>query len=693
MNINSMVPKLISILSVVLLPAFLSTGLMAGELRLIDVAADGGAGIDYRRVRSVRDELYDLIRVDSAPAGGVFQRVPTKSRGIPGVAVLDFDNDGDEDIYVTNGPGQANSLFANQLAQTGEMTFIDVGESSGAGAIAQDSSGVCFGDIDNDGDHDIYVLGTGEDNVMLRNNGDGTFTDITEHAGLGAEGRWSSSATMGDVNGDGLLDIYVGNLGFLNSSEILFTVPWDHNEHNQLFLNMGGNRFRDISEESGILNYAGFAPEDTGRPGATHAVAMADYDMDGDIDIFVADDQAGIAPAAYEGVDRGMIHIFQNDGSGSFTDVSVEANASHPGAWMGISFGDYNSDGHLDFFATNMGVYNMAPDEVWERNLDQNSSRWYLAAGDGTFYRPSLENVVATPFGWGTSGFDYDNDGDTDITFYGGIDLVGVIMLTNPGVILENRGDANFEYDADALSLSTNHLRRVVNGVAIGDLNRDGFADIVSASNFNVQESVPLSLFADRDGAFDGVSSFVPTFGRYGDPETFRYNPDLPDFEDGTLSVEINSGDNGNGSVWVRLVGGKGVTSLGKVNRDAIGAVVTFWPYGGDKVMMPVQGGSSYASQDSMEIGFGLGQAESGTLEVLWPGGIKTRLYGVKAGERLVIPELPVSYENGMNFSDYSYKIEEALEGMVELGYISAEHAFRIKDSARMAYLLEHCPF
>ena len=625
----------------------------------------------------------------------MFQRVPTKSRGIPGIAIFDFDNDGDDDIYVTNGPGKANSLYANQLAQTGTMSFVDVGEVSGAGATAQDSSGVCFGDIDNDGDHDLYgvLLGSGEDNILFRNNGDGTFTDITATAGVAGDGRWSSSATMGDVNGDGLLDIFVGNIGNLNTSEILFTIPFANNQHNQLYLNMGGNRFSDVSETSGILNYAGFAPENQGLPGATHAVAMVDYDLDGDIDIFVADDQAGIAPAAYDGVDRGMIHIFQNDGSGNFVDVSVSANTSHPGAWMGISFGDYNSDGNLDFFCTNMGVYNQAPAEVMERNLEQNSSRWYMGAGDGSFYRPPLDNVFATPFGWGTSGFDYDNDGDTDITFYGGIDLVGVIMLTNPGVILDNRGDGFFDYDADALSLSTNHLRRVVHGVAIGDLNQDGFADIVSASNFDIQESVPLSLFENRDGAFDGIASYVPTFGRYGNPETFRYNPDLPDFEDGTLSVEINSGDNGNGSVWFRLVGGKGVTSLGKVNRDAIGAVLTFQPYGGEKVMMPVQGGSSYASQDALEIGFGLGEAGSGTLEVLWPGGIRTRLYGVKAGERLVIPELPVSYEEGMNFFDYSYKIHEALAGMVEKGYISAEHAYRIKDSARMAYLLEHCPF
>ncbi len=523
---------------------------MAGtdeDVHFTDIATELIYGIDYARTRSIRDDIYQEIRNDPSPAGGVFQRVPTKSRGIPGVAIFDFDNDGDMDIYATNGPGTHNSLYSNQMMETGQLTFIDVGEISGAGAQAQDSSGVCFGDIDNDGDQDLYVLGTGEPNILFQNSGDGTFTDITEHARVAAGSLWSSSATMGDVNGDGLLDIYVGNIGNLNSSEVLFTEPFKWNEHNQLFLNRGNNIFSDVSETSGIMNLTGLAAENAGQAGPTHAVGMVDYDLDGDIDIFSADDQAGILPLKYGGVDRGLIHIFQNDGSGHFTDVNVEQNTSHAGAWMGLSFGDFNHDGHMDFFASNMGLYNGAPPELMERNLDQNASRWYLG-GENGFTRPPLNNVNATPFGWGTSVTDYDNDGDSDILFYGSLDLVGMIILSNPGVILRNDGAANFEYDRAAMLTSTDHVRRVVHGVAVGDLNNDGFNDIVSASNFNIPESVPLETFEDLGGAFDGISSFVPTFGQFGDPPSFRYDPNLPDFPNGTLSVEMNSGNSNNSS-------------------------------------------------------------------------------------------------------------------------------------------------
>ncbi len=666
--------------------------LFAGGVDFHDIAAGDGAGIDYRRTRSARDESYEFIRNDPQPAGGVFSRIPMKARGIPGIAVFDYDNDGDLDIYVTNGPGTANSLYVNQLKESGETVFEDVGEVSGAGAADQDSSGVCFGDIDNDGDHDLYVLGTGEPNRLFRNNGDGTFTDITEAANASTGPAWSSSASMGDVNGDGLLDIFIGNMGDINTSFILFVEPFSLNDHNHLLLNMGGNRFEDVSETSGIRVHAGFLSQFANLPGPTHAVAMVDYDLDGDTDIITADDQAGITPQAYGGLDRGLIHLFQNDGTGHFTDVAVEEGTSDAGSWMGLSFGDYNSDGYMDFFATNLGMYNGAPPEL-ERNEIQNASIWYLGGEQG-FTRPGLGDVGATPFGWGTSGADYDNDGDTDIIFYGGLDLAGMLMLSNPGVLLENDGKAHFSYDRDVLAMSTDHTRRVVNGFAVADLDQNGFVDLLSVSNFDIPPSLPLETWPDYNGDFDGIARFLPTFGNFGDPASFRYNPALPDFPDGTLSIELNSGDNGNNSVEIRLMGTRGLTSAGKVNRDAFGAVAFFTPKGGKSVMKPIIGGSSYASQDSIHANFGLGTAEYGTLEVLWPGGVRTRLNKVRAGERILVPELPLSYdEEGIRYGQYKYRIEKALGELVDRGLLTRAEATRIAGSAKFEFLSRDCLF
>lgn len=664
-----------------------ANGARAQDVQFQDIAAADGAGIAYRRERSPRDAIWQAIKAKEVmriPED--LLAMPIKSRGIPGVALFDYDRDGDLDIYVTNGPGAPNSLYANQFSQTRRVSFVDVALAAGVDATDQDSSGVCFGDIDNDGDEDLYVLGTGEPNRLFENNGDGTFSEISVSSATGGGNLWSSSAAMGDINNDGLLDIYVGNAGKLTDYDIIAVQPFIHNEHNQLFLNQGGNQFADVSDSSGIRELNGLEERYAGSAGVTWAVAMVDYDLDGDIDIFNADDQAGFVEEARGGLDRGILHIFQNDGTGQFSDVCVEAGLDFPGAYMGLSFADFNADGHLDFFVSNLGTYNGAPND--EANHRVNASRWLLGGPDGRFTVPAaLDDVNGTPFGWGTSARDYDNDGDSDIIFYGGLDVGSLIFLTNPGAILQNDGNAHFTYDARALADSTDHTRRVVHGMAMGDLDGNGFLDIVTASNFNIPADVPIRTFEDRDGAFDGLTHFLQpivageTFGSQ------RYDPSLPDFPAGTLSIEMNDGANRNRWMKIRPMGTAGLISGGKANRDGIGAVITFRRGNGKPVMQPILGGSSYASQDALEANFGMANSRFATVDILWPGGTRNRLYAAFNFQRYLFPEIPVSYDDlSLTPSQYARRVDRALEQLLEKNYLSPRRANLFRISAIIAY-------
>ncbi|MGK7936119.1 MAG: CRTAC homolog protein [Xenococcaceae cyanobacterium] len=640
-------------------------------------------GITYSRAESPsREAAYDEIRQQEVITQQDFVNTPLNSRGLPGVAILDYDSDGDLDIYVTNGPDAPNSLYSNQLEETGQFTFVDVAEEAGVTATDQDSSGVVYGDIDNDGDQDLLVLGTGEPNRLFENQGDGTFVDITEESGIGGGNKFSGSASFGDVNGDGFLDVVIGNTftDWNDRVPVGGIVPFERTEHNQLFLNNGDNTFTDVSETSGIQNLA----SENLPPGAatiTHAIAMVDYDLDGDIDIIHADDQGGVPQSDLGGSDRGVIYVLQNDGEGNFIDVTVESNLDVVGAWMGLSFGDFNADGNLDIFASNGGDYTSAA--IGGQLEGQASSRWFLGQDDGTFEDPGVGELNATPFGWGTSTLDYENDGDTDIFFIGGHDLGMFVDASNPGALLQNDGNANFTYEPGVLD--ADHTRRNEKGSAVGDLNGDGFVDIVTVSNFNTPESIELEQYPNQfNSSFDATAQFVPTFTSTA-PGEFVWNE--LELTDGTLSVEINSADNGNNFVEVDTLGTVGLTEDGVANRDGIGAVVSFTPEDGSTVMQPILGGSSYSSQDSLAANFGLGEQESGMIEVLWPGGVRNRLYDVPAGEKVVFPEIPVSFDGDFaSQQEYEDLVRDALDELVEAEAITSEQSELFFSSAVRAF-------
>ncbi|NEQ81118.1 MAG: hypothetical protein F6K26_12960 [Moorea sp. SIO2I5] len=657
------------------------------SITFTNIATNINSGINYARVESPRNAIFDDFKAQ--PVFLIPEDVPNTPlfpRGMPGVAVLDYDNDGDLDIYVTNGPGAANSLYSNQLNETGQLRFVDVAQQAGVAATDQDSSGVSYGDIDNDGDHDLLVLGTGEPNRLFENQGDGTFIDITDSSGIGGGNKYSSSASMGDINGDGLLDIVVANFFDPDNQIPIVLEPFALNEPNQLFLNTGNNTFVDISSTSGIQNLSGIS-DPQGAATITWAIAMVDYDLDGDIDIIHADDQGNIPPEIVGGIDRGLIHILQNDGTGNFTDVTVEANLSTEdnqssfGGWMSLSFGDFNADGNLDFFASNTGEYN-TPEEALLGGFTFNS-RWFLGQNDGTFTDPGVGDLVATPFGWGASTTDYDNDGDTDIIFQGGNDFGSVVEATNPGAILNNDGDANFTFDANALA--TDYTRRSDKGVAVGDLNNDGFVDVISASNFNLLDTTPLVPGNALGSPFDESAFFVPTFIPTGNPGEFVFSG--LEFPDGTLAVEINSADNGHSWVEVEVLGSVGLTTEGRTNRDGIGSVVFFTPTGGDTVIQPILGGSSFLSQDSLAANFGLGSQSSGTVEVLWSGGVRNRLYDVEEFEEVVFPEIPVSFDGDFeSIIEYETLVSSAISELVDSQALTETEGERFFSSAVRAF-------
>ena len=467
----------------------------------VDVVSDDSMGITYRRTKSPRDAILDQFKqpgVFLAPTDMPF--TPGNSRGNPGVAIFDYDGDRDLDIYVTNGPNTANSLYSNQLVETGELSFVDVAVIANVDATNQDTAGVCFADIDNDGDKDIYVLGTNEPNKLFENNGNGTFDDISDASNTGEESRTSLGCSFGDINGDGLVDLVVANLYDNPDNRLALMVPGfeDLKEHNKLFLNKGGNLFEDVSEVSGIESFLG----------ASWSIAMVDYDMDGDVDIIVADDQGTRIPASVGGEDFGYIRILQNDGSGNFSDVTTATGMNVFGDWMGLAFGDLNSDGSIDIFATNIGDYlavAMGAGLGLPVGPNEWSSRWFLGQKDGAFTDPGIGELSSTPFGWGTSITDYDNDGSLDIIFHGGADMGILVDSTNPGAVLSNDGSGIFSYDSEALANSTNHLRRNVHGMAVADLNKDGFTDIVTVSSMNWPEPFPLFPIVDPSQFLGGT--------------------------------------------------------------------------------------------------------------------------------------------------------------------------------------------
>lgn len=654
----------------------------AADVSFTNVATDPDMNLQFERERSAGyDELLQVYRdsqIQPMTMEQVLAGTAHRTGGFPGIALIDHDGDGDTDIYVTNGPGAGNGLFSNQLRETGQLGFVDLSSSSGADATDLDSNGVCFGDLDNDGDDELYVLGR-ETGNRLYDNVNGRFVEVPGH---GAEGGVLShiSCSMGDIDNDGLLDIAVSNAFDLDNALPLVAEPYALNHHNQLFRNTGGLMFADVSDTSGIRSMSLGGTLDPQPPTISWAVAMVDIDRDGDTDIVFGDDQAALPNAARGGFDRGYLQVFQNDGSGHFSNSPIQLNDYSSSAWMGLGVGDFDCNGALDIFSSNFGDY-MFEALGTPSALGADATRWLLGHGDGSFIDPSVG--YATAFGWGNAVADLDNDGDQDVLYHGAMDLNALITHDNPGIVLENQGcTALFRENVNAFR--GEYSTRGTQGVAVGDLDQDGYVDVVTVSNHNVPADMPYFTSPAQFGSeLDATARYY--LPMLPDPLTGLFSWGSIETEPGNLTVEINDGD-GEGSVSFKVLGSAGITTDGGTNRSGIGALLSFTPHHAATATAAVIGGSSFVSQHALDAHFGMGEAKFGRIDVQWPGGIRNRLYGVRSGERLILPEIPCSIDDNGRFSSYAACVHRATNNLRRGGHVTRDYARRLFASAILAF-------
>lgn len=397
-----------------------------------------------------------------------------------GVALLDYDNDGRLDMFFTNGakiddpapegkrPDKSDRKFWNRLyRQNADGTFADVTEKAGLTGMPQNhyGMGVAVGDYDNDGFEDLYLTGYGG-NTLYRNNGDGTFTDVTDKAGVAA-GGWSASAGFFDYDNDGKLDLFVTRYvdwTFQNNRYCGEKKPgyraYCHPDNfdgvtNVLYRNNGDGTFTDVSSKAGIAD-----PRGKGL-----GVAFADYDQDGFVDVYVANDSV-------------QSFLYRNNGNGTFSEVGLLAGVgfNEDGktfAGMGVDFADYDNDGHPDIVVT---------------NLSNERYRLFRHNGDGSFRDVTNMSGVggATLLfsGWGTRFFDYDNDGWKDLFVAQG-HVMDTIEKTAPNLtylqppLLLRNESGRFERVSPGEVFRTDWAGR---GAAFGDIDNDGDIDVVVAN-------------------------------------------------------------------------------------------------------------------------------------------------------------------------------------------------------------------
>jgi enediyne biosynthesis protein E4 len=525
---------------------------------LAATAAFGGCPRVLRATATGPEFPFERIPASASAISWVHVNGKSPEKYLPettgsGCAFLDYDNDGWMDIYLVNSgkcdfyapdPPLRNALYRNNR----DGTFTDVTEKAGvaAGGYGQ---GVAVGDYNRDGFPDLYVTQYGR-SILYHNNGDGTFTDVTAKAGVAAPG-WASSAVWFDYDNDGLLDLFVGQFVRFSKGENKPCGVHDDGKHHYcipqiyqpmpswLFRNNGDGTFTDVSKASGIADHLGKA----------WGVVASDINNDGWLDLFVTNDTVAN-------------FLFVNSGKGTFTEIGTEAGVAfsangRPRSGMGADAADFNEDGWQDLFVANIDRENFA---IYQNNRDNTFDDLAIPTG--------IAKSTKFMSGWGLKFFDYDNDGDLDLFLANGNpdDLIGSLhseVTYEEPLLLFHKNGKLFE-DVSAKSGPVFSANMSYRGLALGDFNNDGAVDVL----ISVNNGAPVLL--------------------------------------------RNNAARQNHWLGVHLIGKK-------ANTDAIGAVVTY--KAGDLTRRRLKaGGGSYLSSHDPRMVLGLGKRTAiDSLEIKWP--------------------------------------------------------------------------
>lgn len=529
-------------------------------------------------------------------------------------AAADFDRDGWIDLFVTDSDkGTPNHLYRNNR----DGTFTDVAAKAGLADWNNDDGtamDAIWGDYDNDGWPDLYVIRWGED-ILFRNNADGTFTNVTQKLFRRRDGspgmQWANGcgAIWFDFNLDGRLDLYVGNYFDEHDLWHLTTTRIMHDDfensrnagRNFLFRQNADGTFTECAAEMGV--------DDTGW---TLAVGSADVNNDGWPDIYAADD-------------FGPDQLFLNGRGGPFQNVSDSALGHDTKKGMNVDFGDVNNDGWIDVFVTNITT---------AEYLQEGNMLWYNngidpATGDLTFTDISLEaGVYDGGWGWGGKFLDYDNDGDLDL-----FSVNGFISA----------GEGSYWYDLASWTVLGQDSAEARNWPAIGTRSFSGFERNRFWRNDGnlafTERAEEIGLGSRSDGR--GIVCF--DFDNDGDLDLFVAN------QDQTPNFYRNRTETVAGRNWL-MVQLEGRPSTG-TTRDAIGTRVTIVTPA-QRLVRERDGGNGYAGQSDPRLHFGLGRERLATLmEVRWPDGGLQYIENVAANRILRVVQDPEHYVNNLALS------------------------------------------
>ena len=493
-----------------------------------------------------------------------------------GCGWIDYNQDGLLDLYLVNGAATKlytppHPLRSALYRNNGDGTFTDLTEKAGVGAEGLFGMGVAVGDYDNDGFPDLYVIGYNR-SILYHNNGDGTFTDVTGRAGVPNTGKWGASAAWFDYDNDGRLDLVIAN--YVDWSPENNVWCGDHAPgrrgychpdvyHGQtptLYHNNGDGTFTDASKASGV----------GAKAGNGLAVVTFDYDNDGWQDIFIANDSV-------------PNFLFHNNRDGTFTEVGYLAGVAvssdgRAEAGMGTDAADSTGDGWPDLIVT---------------HLDFEQARLYRNLADGSFEEATSEAKLAYATfhlsGFGVRFMDYDNDGARDLFIANGHILDNIQLYhtethyAEPKLMFRNTGKGVFENVSGHLGPDF-IVPRISRGAAIADFDNDGDLDMLVNNN--------------------------------GQPPQLLRN------------------DGGNANHWL------GVFLIGtRSNRDGVGARVKV--IAGDLVLHDQRkGGMSFASAQDPRLHFGLGKRQLvDSIEVRWPSGAVTKLANLPSDQTITIKE------------------------------------------------------